>query len=152
VGLTLKGHGRDRTLKGLRGNMRAHASRPIAGAPDPLGSVACHGPVGPGRVSQSWGAPNHASCIAAPLSSIRVHRHRSLGEAPPPPFFSKWLQPRRLRPHDATMYAADRGERSETVAYDGFRRSALGGLPRKPAFVPAPEGVGDQTRGMRRGA
>ncbi len=34
--------------------MHTRSPQQIAGDLDPLGSVACHGPLGPGRVSQSW--------------------------------------------------------------------------------------------------
>ncbi len=54
VGLALKDHGRARTLKGLRDG---DDGRTPAGHDDPSGSGPCHGPLGPGRVSQSRGAP-----------------------------------------------------------------------------------------------
>jgi len=57
LGLALKDHGMDRTLKGLGAGDPRVVPVPVMGDQDPSGSVVCHGPSGPGRISQSWGAP-----------------------------------------------------------------------------------------------
>jgi len=60
---------------------------------------------------------------------------------PPDMRLSKESRAPRLRRPDATVYGGGRGERSETVAHYGFRRSALGASRENLRSPPTPLGA-----------